>query len=82
MTYTTIMCHQQNNSVSHLETIPIMASPQARFTNNRITAMKIKRDKKFTMTVSHTWDLILRQHGDPPYNWLHNREVLVGRRPR
>jgi hypothetical protein len=52
-----------------------------RLTNDRITATKIKRNKKFTRTVSHTWDLILRQHGEPPYNWLYNREVLVGRMP-
>ena len=52
----------------------------ARLTNDRITATRIKREKGFTTLIVNTWEQVLNKSGDLPNNWLHIREVLVGRR--
>jgi len=52
----------------------------ARLTNNRITATRIKREKGFTNLIVNTWEQVLNKTGDLPNNWLNNHEVLVGRR--
>jgi hypothetical protein len=54
----------------------------ARLINDKITATKIKRESKYQHLVKTTWEPLLRQQGVPPENWLNDREVLVGRRPR
>ena len=48
-------------------------------TNNKIIATKIKRDEQTTRLVKTTWEPILKQSLDLPNDWLHHREVLVGR---
>ena len=52
----------------------------ARLTNDKITATRIKREKGFTNLVVNTWEQVLNKSGDLPNYWLNNREVLVGRR--
>ncbi|KAH9049819.1 ribonuclease H-like domain-containing protein [Lactarius deliciosus] len=42
--------------------------------NKRLTEDKIIATK----LVEATWGKVLRKFSDPPYNWIHNREVLVG----
>jgi hypothetical protein len=45
-------------------------------------ATKIKHETKFSNLVINTWKPLLRKEGPLPLNWINNREVLVGRRPR
>ncbi|KAI0245006.1 hypothetical protein BJV78DRAFT_1270683 [Lactifluus subvellereus] len=55
----------------------------ARLTNDKILATKIKRDnpdKKSAQTVKSTWEHVLRNNTDLPDDWITSREVLVGRR--
>jgi hypothetical protein len=52
-----------------------------RLTNDKITASKIKRDKKSLQKVADTWEHVLRKEMDLPHGWITSREVLVGRRP-
>jgi len=52
----------------------------ARLTNDKITATRIKHEKGFTNLVVNTWEHVLGKTGDLPNDWLRNREVLVGRR--
>ena len=52
----------------------------ARLTNDKITATRIKHEKGFTNLLVNTWEQVLNKSGDLPENWLNNREVLVGRR--
>ncbi|KAH9961306.1 hypothetical protein BC827DRAFT_1203751 [Russula dissimulans] len=52
----------------------------ARLTNDKITATKVKRDKNFSRLAENTWEQVLRKEGDIPENWLFHCEVLVGRR--
>jgi hypothetical protein len=54
----------------------------ARLTDDRITATKIKREPKFRNLVKATWAPPLSKQGALPVNWLNNCEVLVGRRTR
>ncbi|KAI0245188.1 hypothetical protein BJV78DRAFT_1140588, partial [Lactifluus subvellereus] len=54
----------------------------ARLTDDKILATKIKRDKKFTQIVKSTWEHVLRKTMDLPDDWITSREVLVGRRSR
>jgi ribonuclease HI len=54
----------------------------ARLTDDRITATKIKREPKFRNLIKATWAPPLSKQGALPMNWLNNREVLVGRRTR
>jgi hypothetical protein len=63
----TTVHHLTKRAPSQTQPVAIaLTAINTRLTNDRITAIKIKRDKKFSMIVSHTWDPILRQHGDPP----------------
>ncbi|KAI0247568.1 hypothetical protein BJV78DRAFT_1244253 [Lactifluus subvellereus] len=54
----------------------------ARLTDDKILATKIKRDKKSTQTVKNTWEHVFRKDADLPDDWITSREVLVGRRTR
>ena len=54
----------------------------ARLTSDKIIATKIKRENKFTNLVKSTWRPLLIKDGPLPHDWINNREVLVGRRPR
>jgi ribonuclease HI/exonuclease III len=51
-----------------------------RLTDDKINATRIKRDKRTERKVKSTWEAILARSQDLPDQWLHNREVLVGRR--
>ena len=53
-----------------------------RLTSNKIIATKIKREKKFTNLVKNIWQTLLIKDAPLPHDWINNREVLVGRRPR
>jgi hypothetical protein len=52
----------------------------ARLTEDKITATKVKRDKKSLHQAKETWEPILKRSANIPHNWVHNCEVLVGRR--
>jgi hypothetical protein len=56
----------------------------ARLTEDKITATRIKRNKSFTSLITSTWEPLLSKDSDLPIpaNWLTNREVLVGTRMR
>ena len=51
-----------------------------RLTEDRITATVIKQDKASIHKVRSTWEGVLEKTRALPNDWLHNREVLVGRR--
>ncbi len=51
-----------------------------RLTEDKIIATKIKCDDQTIRLVKATWEPILNQFMDTPNDWIHNREVLVGRR--
>ena len=53
-----------------------------RLTDEKIIATVIKRGKKFTRVVEATWERALKKSSDLPKGWIHDREVLVGRRVR
>ena len=53
-----------------------------RLTEDKITATIIKRDSPFTQVVEATWEDALRKFSDLPIEWIHDREVLVGRSAR
>ena len=55
-------------------------SINARLTEDKITATKVKRDKKSLQQVKETWGPVLERSTELPHNWVHIREVLVGRR--
>ncbi|KAH9952312.1 hypothetical protein BC827DRAFT_1104486, partial [Russula dissimulans] len=44
----------------------------ARLTNNKITATKVKQNKRFSRLVENTWEQVLRKEGDIPDDWLHH----------
>ena len=50
-----------------------------RLTEDKLTATKIKRDKKTKQIVRDTWEPVLRQSLPITNDWLYHREVLVGR---
>ena len=52
----------------------------ARLTEDKITATRVKRDKTTMQRVKETWEPLLKKIADLPHNWVYNREVLVGRR--
>jgi hypothetical protein len=54
----------------------------ARLTEDKIIATRIKRDERSLQRVKETWEPTLQRPADLPYNWVHIREVLVGRRPQ
>ncbi len=49
-----------------------------RLTVDRITATKIKRDKKHTNLVNAAWEKTLETRGILHQNWLQHREVFSG----
>jgi hypothetical protein len=49
-----------------------------RLTNDKITAMIIKRKKPFTQLVESTWEKILKKNSNLPIKWIYQHEVLVG----
>jgi len=51
-----------------------------RLTDDKIATTKIQRHKTFTKLIKETWEEVLKKHLVLPCKWLHNREVLVGRR--
>jgi hypothetical protein len=53
-----------------------------RLISNKIIAMKIKCENKFTNLVINIWKPLLTKEGPLPHNWITNHEVLVGRRPQ
>jgi hypothetical protein len=50
-----------------------------RLTDDKITATVIKRERPFTQLVEATWEYALQKISDLPIEWIHDREVLVGR---
>ncbi|KAI0249389.1 hypothetical protein BJV78DRAFT_1228007, partial [Lactifluus subvellereus] len=50
--------------------------------DDKITATKIRRDKRTTQTVKDTWEHVLRNQMDLPDDWITSREVLVGKTRR
>ena len=52
-------------------------SVKQRYTTDRITAHKTRRDKNFTKLAKNMWKKLLERNGTLPENWLQNREVLV-----
>jgi len=50
-----------------------------RLTIDKVTAMKIKQTNKFTKLIEETWEPTLSKMMEIPANWMHCREVLVGR---
>jgi hypothetical protein len=55
-----------------------LRSINMRLTNDRITALKIKRDKKSLQKIKDTWEHIHKKQRDLPHDWIASREVLVG----
>ena len=54
----------------------------ARLISDKIIATKIKHESKFTNLDKSTWRPLLIKDSPLPHNWISNREVLVGMRPR
>jgi hypothetical protein len=54
----------------------------ARLTDDKIIATKIKRTKGSIRITKDTWEPLLNTTMELPNDWLNCREVLVGRRPR
>ena len=50
-----------------------------RLTDDKITATMIKREIPFNQLVEATWEDVLKKSSDPPIEWIHDCEVLVGR---
>jgi hypothetical protein len=53
-----------------------------RLTDDKILAMRIKRDQKSIQKVKDTWEHILSKQMDLPHDRIASRKVLVGRRTR
>ncbi|KAF8494746.1 hypothetical protein F5888DRAFT_1616776, partial [Russula emetica] len=53
-----------------------------RLTDDRITAIRIKRDKQSLQKIKDTWEHVLKKQRDLPHDWITSRKVLVGRRAR
>ena len=51
-----------------------------RLTEDKLAATKIKRNDQAISTARETWEPVLKRSLAIPNDWLHNREVLVGRR--
>ncbi|KAH9021126.1 ribonuclease H-like domain-containing protein [Lactarius deliciosus] len=49
-----------------------------RLTEDKIIATKVKKCNESAQLVEATWGKVLRKFSNPPYNWIHNREVLEG----
>jgi hypothetical protein len=59
-----------------------LRSINARLTEDRITATRIKRDKQSFQKIRNTWEYVLKKQEDLPQDWITSHEVLVGRRVR
>ncbi|KAI0252966.1 hypothetical protein BJV78DRAFT_1198089 [Lactifluus subvellereus] len=59
-----------------------LSTINARPTNDKLTATKIKRDKRTIQKAKDTWEHVLRNQMDLPDDWITSREVLVDRRAR
>jgi hypothetical protein len=55
-------------------------SINTRLTEDKVIATKIKQDKASINLVKQTWEKVLQRNTILPHDWVHNREVLVGRR--
>ena len=53
-----------------------------RLVEDKITATQIKRTKQAIWLVRDTWEDALKTEGDLEEQWIHDTEVLVGRRQR
>jgi hypothetical protein len=53
-----------------------------RLTEDRMIAIKIKRDQFHLQRLENTWEAVLSKDGDLPPRWTHQEEVLVGTRAR
>ena len=53
-----------------------------RLTEDRMIAIKIKRDRFHLQRLENTWEAVLSKDGDLPPQWTHQEEVLVGTRAR
>lgn len=51
-----------------------------RLTEDKLKASKIKRDQQTLRITKNTWEPVLKRNQHLPNDWVHNREVLVGRR--
>jgi hypothetical protein len=54
----------------------------SRLIDDKIIATKIRRGRTPLKIVESTWTKVLQKCGPIPQDWIHNREVLVGRRVR
>jgi ribonuclease HI len=52
----------------------------ARLTDDKIIATKIKRGEETNRKVRHTWEHVLKKQMDLPRDWIASPEVLVGSR--
>ena len=54
----------------------------ARLTDDKIIATKVRRGKISAELVTSTWQKALQKSSNIPQDWIEDREVLVGRRVR
>lgn len=76
-------CERVINERSHAEEEIKMRWLKAinlRLTEDKIIATKIRRAKTSIKLVKSTWAKVLQRQGPIPRDWIHQREVLVGRR--
>ncbi|KAI0247350.1 hypothetical protein BJV78DRAFT_1246195 [Lactifluus subvellereus] len=59
-----------------------LSTINARPTNDKLTATKIKRDKRTIQKAKDTWEHVLTNQMDLPDDWITSREVLVGKGTR
>ena len=72
---------QKDHSTNEIKTRWV-ANINKRLTEDKIITTKVKRDKTSIRKVRSTWEALLKKTWELPYNWLQNREFLVGRRER
>jgi len=51
-----------------------------RLTEDKITTTKINKDKRTRSLIKRTWEPLLKRTVEINSDWIHRREVLVGRR--
>jgi ribonuclease HI len=71
--------NEQSHTPSEIESRWYKAI-NARLTEDKIQATKIKRAKTSVKLVIYTWETALWKRTPIPRDWVHTREVLVGRR--
>ena len=80
-----LRCERVINERSHIkEEIRArwLKAINARLTDDKIIATKVKRGKTNIKLVQNTWAKALQKESILPRNWIYIREVLVGRRVR